>query len=79
MEKCGKVWRQRQGSAAERKAQDAVYAIPGAIGENEMRACSPCAGDYEDPDRTAWRSDDGEDPELDDAPHAAAEEFPVEE
>ena len=25
-----------------------------------LRACSACAGDYEDPDRTAW-SPDGED------------------
>jgi hypothetical protein len=22
-----------------------------------MRACSACAGDYEDPDRTAWPTD----------------------
>jgi hypothetical protein len=22
-----------------------------------MRACSVCAGDYEDPDRTAWPAD----------------------
>ncbi len=76
---CGKVWRQRQWSAAERRAQDTVYSIPGAIGVNEMRACSACAGDYEDPDRTAWRPDDTEDPELDDAPCAAGEEFPAEE
>jgi hypothetical protein len=26
-----------------------------------MRACSACAGDYEDPDRTAWPADDEED------------------
>jgi hypothetical protein len=25
-----------------------------------MRACSACAGDYEDPDRTAWPADDEE-------------------
>ncbi len=24
----------------------------------EMRACSACAGDYEDPDRTAWPADE---------------------
>jgi hypothetical protein len=23
-----------------------------------MRACSACAGDYEDPDRTAWPTDE---------------------
>ena len=26
----------------------------------EVRACSACAGDYEDPERTAWRSDASE-------------------
>ena len=25
---------------------------------NGLAACSACAGDYEDPDRTAWREDD---------------------
>jgi len=44
-----------------------------------MRACSACAGDYEDPDRTAWTPDDAEDPEFDGAPCANAEEFPAEE
>jgi hypothetical protein len=44
-----------------------------------MRACSACAGDYEDPDRTAWAPDGAEDPELDDAPRATREEFPAEE
>jgi len=45
-----------------------------------MRACSACAGDYEDPDRTGWTPDDAEDPpEFDDAPGATAEEFPAEE
>jgi len=44
-----------------------------------MRACSACAGDYEDPDRTAWASDDAEDPEFDGALGATAEEFSAEE
>jgi len=26
-----------------------------------LRACSACAGDYEDPDRTAWTTDPEED------------------
>ena len=44
---------------------------------SEVRACSACAGDYEDPDRTAWTSeaDEGED---ESAPETAEEEFPVE-
>jgi hypothetical protein len=42
--------------------------------------CSACAGDYEDPDRTAWTPDEGEDEERDDgAPGATEEEFPAEE
>jgi hypothetical protein len=44
-----------------------------------MRACSACAGDYEDPDRTARTPDDAEDPEFDGAPGATAEEFSAEE
>lgn len=32
--------------------------------ENSQRACSGCAGDYEDPDRSAWEEDfEEEDPE----------------
>jgi len=44
-----------------------------------MRACSACAGDYEDPERTAWAPDGAEDPEFDGAACANAEEFPAEE
>ncbi|MGB8457489.1 MAG: hypothetical protein WCE50_07205 [Candidatus Acidiferrum sp.] len=29
-----------------------------------MRACSACAGDYEDPDQTSWTPDREEDEEL---------------
>lgn len=37
-------------------------ALPAGFGEPfaaalAWRACSACAGDYEDPDRTAWRPD----------------------
>ncbi len=52
---------------------------PGGGGALEMRACSAGAGDYEDPDRTAWATDGAEDPELDDAWGATQEEFPAEE
>ena len=48
-------------------------------GAKELRACSACAGDYEDPDRTGWRPDDAEDTERDDVPDATTEEFPAEE
>ena len=44
-----------------------------------LGACSACAGDYEDPDRTVWTPDDGEDGERESAPRASTEEFPAEE
>jgi len=31
--------------------------------ENFLRACSGCAGDYEDPDRSAWEPDPEENEE----------------
>jgi len=44
-----------------------------------MRACSACAGDYEDPDRTAWVADEAEDEEREAAGRASKEEFPAQE
>jgi len=79
VEKCEKRWQSNQRTAARYEAQDTAYSIPGATWAGEMRACSACAGDYEDPDRTAWSPDDAEDPEFDGAPRATAEEFPAEE
>lgn len=32
-----------------------------------MRACSACAGEYEDPEHTAWSPDEAEDEEEDGA------------
>jgi len=33
--------------------------------EKSVRACSGCAGDYEDPDRSAWEADfEGEEVDL---------------
>ena len=40
-----------------------------------VRACSACAGDYEDPGRTAWPSEDGD---GSDEPEVDGEEFPAE-
>jgi hypothetical protein len=39
-----------------------------------MRACSACAGDYEDPDRTAWPIDE----ESSTGEFEAEDEFPEE-
>ena len=78
MENCEKRWQASQRTAARYEAQHTVYSIAGAAVVSEMRACSACAGDYEDPDRTARAPDDAEDPEFDDAPGATVEEFPAE-
>ena len=79
MEKCGKVLRQKRQSAARRDVRGEVYSETIAGEKVEMRACSACAGDYEDPDRTAWTPDDAADPEFDGAPSATPEKFPAEE
>jgi len=42
-----------------------------------LRACSACAGDYEDPDRTAGMSDEAADEERDETLGTGAEEFPA--
>jgi hypothetical protein len=42
-----------------------------------MSACSACAGDYEDPDRSPWVTDGGEAEDVG-AARAEEEEFPAE-
>ena len=42
-----------------------------------LAACSACAGDYEDPDHTAWVADGGEVEDMG-ATEAEGEEFPAE-
>ena len=47
----------------------------------ELRACSACAGDYEDPDRSAWPTEDDEEREegsCDRTRMPSEEEFPAE-
>jgi hypothetical protein len=78
VENCAKLWRPEHEPADWHEVLGAVYAINGAGGTNEMRACSACAGDYEDPDRTAWTLDDREDEEREGARRARTEEFPAE-
>jgi hypothetical protein len=78
VEKCEKR-REQDWRAADRSGlRREVYSINGVATTREMRACSACAGDYEDPDRTAWTPDDGEEEERDSARGASKEEFPAE-
>jgi hypothetical protein len=79
VEKCEKRWQSNHRTAVRQEAQNAVYSVAGGARAWEMRACSACAGDYEDPERTAWTPDDAEDGEHDGAPGVNAEEFPAEE
>jgi len=44
-----------------------------------QRACSACAGEYEDPERTAWAPDESGGEEREDEADQLAEEFPAEE
>jgi hypothetical protein len=44
-----------------------------------LRACSACAGDYEDPDGRAWAPDESGGDEREDETDHLAEEFPAEE
>ncbi len=79
VEKCGNLWRrdQRIASPGERGTEGAFLAA-GAEGPG-MRACSACAGDYEDPDRTAWAAEEEADPDWGAALAMPVEEFPAEE
>jgi hypothetical protein len=42
-------------------------------------ACSACAGDYEDPDRTAWTPDEDGGEDREEEPGIPGEQFPAEE
>jgi len=79
VEKCGKVWRREHATPARLGDQDGVYSISGAHGASELRACSACAGDYEDPERTAWTPDEAEEEECDSVTSVDTKEFPAEE
>ena len=76
---CGKLWGFDGGTADGHKPSGAVYAKNSAGEAKEMRACSACAGDYEDPDRTTCAADDVEDGDGAGATSAKAKEFPAEE
>jgi len=49
--------------AATRGTRQPIFYNGGEIFQPSQTACSSCAGDYEDPDRTAWTPDAEEDEE----------------
>lgn len=64
---CGKVWKTGDRKCAEASSDTRSGRTPGknvAVScSRGMSACSSCAGDYEDPDRTAWAEEGVEDEE----------------
>jgi len=78
VEKCEKVRRPGRAVIQRNALLGEVYLISGANATLEMRACSACAGDYEDPDRTARAPDNEQEDEGAGAPREATEGFPAE-
>lgn len=73
MENCGKLfWPGTVRGYREPSCETARGAIAA------VRACSACAGDYEDPDRTAWAPEDGAEEKEGNAPENP-DEFSAEE
>ena len=58
MNKRGKLRRQTDAAAAPWGASGAAQGAEHGGAMAGLRACSACAGDYEDPDRTAWTPDE---------------------
>jgi hypothetical protein len=57
-------------SPVDTKASPAALRGESGAPSQTLRACSACAGDYEDPDRTAWTPDlDDDDPSTEAADH----------
>jgi hypothetical protein len=79
VDNCGKPQSKEQGVAVPAGADRELRGPqPGGVTAG-LRACSACAGDYEDPDGGAWAPDEsGGDERAGEADHLA-EEFPVEE
>jgi hypothetical protein len=76
VEKCGK----HAGRDGELGPGPHPVRTDGSPGEREwmaVRACSACAGDYEDPERTAEMFDEADEEEHGEALDAVTEEFPA--
>lgn len=82
VENCGNVRRQGEGISVAQARSAGAFLSEGAGEMPALRACSACAGDYEDPERTAWSPDDPDDEEREDEREeerqAPNEEFPAE-
>jgi hypothetical protein len=79
VDNCGKPQSKEQGVAGPAGADREIRGPrPGGVTVG-LRACSACAGDYEDPDGGAWAPDESGGDECEDEADHLAEEFPAEE
>jgi hypothetical protein len=77
VEKCGNFWRQGKGASACPIVPRETARPPKPRETFVMHACSACAGDYEDPDRTVRTPVENDDEEQCDVLNAETEEFPA--
>jgi hypothetical protein len=80
--RCHSLWKsvedfscQRFGRESARSLLESVARVDSSTASQPLRACSACAGDYEDPDRTAWGPDAEEDESGEE--HTRGDEFPA--
>ena len=78
VENCVKRWPSDLQPWSAAQAHSQVSGDGRVCSQGAIRACSACAGDYEDPDRTAWTSGDSDGDEDKDTQETSAEGFPVE-
>ena len=89
---CGKLWKTHTGSGGRSAAGSVPLLDPsGSLPPFRLSACSACAGDYQDPERTAPPGgrdlfdaesgglELGGEPEGDDEDRGADDEFPADE
>lgn len=78
VEKCGKNGRPAAGLEVLAEVSGVFCREGRGTESGALRACSACAGDYEDPERTArWADEQAGEPR--DEEDARVEEFPAEE
>jgi hypothetical protein len=82
VENCGNVRRRGERISVAPARSAGSFLSDGAGEMPAMRACSACAGDYEDPERSAWNPGDPDGEEREDEREeerqAPNEEFPAE-
>lgn len=78
VEICGKLSRadEARRSGPEAGSERPAASLPGNW--QEVRACSACAGDYEDPDRTVWSPEESSEAGEESPPEPDEKEFPAE-